>query len=595
MDHLEAFQQELHFLRSSVEEFAHAYPEIARELKLSAGRSGDPNVEQLIQSFAYLTGKLRADMELQRGETVNQMLHALYPNLIRSQPCMSVLQAHVETDGANFVNGYTLKKGSMLSAKAQLQGNRREHDCFMQCCYDTPLLPLRIANINIAPVNNFSQFENRSDVQGVLSVAIESYAMDQLYEYPLERLRFYIKDSSQRPFLYRALVDKLSGIALRVGNDIFELDSCQLHWLGFAEQENVLPDDSQGLRAYRLLQEYFSFPDKYYFFEVRGIKKDLVSQSFEILFLLDEPNVTIKVANDAFALNSFPVINLYRKTFKPVQLEQTVHEYRVVADERQPELSEVHSISQVKSIGFNGQSAEVEPWLGGHQDKGARLYYVSRLHPLTHPHMAGCDTMLSLFDREFKTSNQIDQTLMIQGWCSNRRLPEWFRVGSFLLPVGKSAMKFATVIEQPTNFRGADLDSAKNIKLVSQLTLNQLSLGEGDDRLATLKQILRLYANPVLKDHLKQIDGLVEWQAQSKVKRLGRDSWRGHCRGTLVTIKVDDGYFVDSNPLLLGQVLSHFLGLYTTLNHFMQLHMTFCEKKREGKTWPPRIGEQIVV
>ena len=594
MDHLEAFQQELQFLRNSVEEFTYAYPEISRELQLSAGRSGDPHVEQLLQSFAYLTGKLRADMELQRGETVNQMLHALYPNLIRSLPCMSVLQAHVETDGANFINGYTLKKGALMSAKACVQGNKKEHDCFMQCCYDTPLLPLRIEKTTLSPVNNFSHFEKRPDVRAVLAVKIESYAMDQLYEYPMDTLRFYIKDSSHRPFIYRALADKLSGIAVKVGNDIYDLKNDELTWLGFDDAHNVLPDEQSGQAAYRLLQEYFSFPDKFHFFEVHGIPKDKITQSFELLFLLDENNVKIKVPNDAFFLNSFPVINLYQKTFKPVQLEQTVHEYRLVADESQPELSEVHTISQVKSIGFDGRSKEVEPWLGGHKEQLTRLYYVSRLHPLVKPGKAGCDTMISLFDSEFKTSDQIDQTLMIKGWCSNRQLPEWFRVGSFLMPVGKSAMKFASVIEPPTNFKGADLDASKNVKLVSQLTLNQLSLGEGPDRLATLKQILRLYANPELKTHLKQIDGLVSMEARSKVKRLGEASWRGHCRGTLVTLKVDEDCFDAANPLLFGRVLSHFFALYTTLNHFVQLSLTSRQKKGEWKTWPPRIGEQIV-
>ncbi len=62
----EYFQHEMRFLRQSVESFSQTYPEVAQELKLSAGRSSDPHVEQLLQSFAFMTGQLRADLPEKR-------------------------------------------------------------------------------------------------------------------------------------------------------------------------------------------------------------------------------------------------------------------------------------------------------------------------------------------------------------------------------------------------------------------------------------------------------------------------------------------------------------------------------------------------
>ncbi|WP_432453212.1 MULTISPECIES: type VI secretion system baseplate subunit TssF [unclassified Agarivorans] len=599
MNHYDSFQQELQFLRHSVEQFGQAYPAAAAELKLSSGRSADPHVEQLLQSFAYLTGKLRSDMAEQRGEIPNQMLQTLYPSLVHSQPCMTVLQANVETDGANFVNGYMLKKGRQFVTKARASHSDKSYDCMMQCCYDTPLWPFDITGVKILPKNYYSQIDQRRDTQAVLSVTVASRGMDNVYEYPLDKLRFYLNNTSQRAELFQLFNDKLRAVALKVGDNIRILpDSSKQHvlsWLGFEASHNVLPDGDGSQRAYRLLQEYFAFPDKFYFFDVNGLELDGCVDEFELLFLLDEAKSSIHLARNSLSLNCFPVINLYPKTFKPVQLKQTEHEYRLTADEQQYLLAEIHQITEVRSIGFDGKAKLVDPWLGVKRENSAEQYYITRLTSLLKAEQSGCDTMLALYDGQFNTCDPIDQTLVIKGWCSNRRLPEFLRMGNKLKPVGSAPMMTANVMEQPTRFKGARLQPGNNVKLLSQLSLNHFALGEGRNRLALLKQILTLYADSFASSQMRQIEGLMDWHGESVVKRIGRQAWRGHCRGTRITMTVDEHYFGDANPLLLGQVLSHFLGLYTTLNHFVQLQLVSHQREGVWKQWPPRIGEQVLL
>lgn len=595
MNHFDSFQQELHFLRNSVEDFGHAYPSIASELKLSAGQSSDPHVEQLLQSFAYLTGKLRADMELRRGDIPNQLLHGLYPSLIRSKPCMTVLQANVDTDGTNFVNGYTLAKGRQFSTKAKVTNNSKSYDCVMQCCYNTPLWPFEIEQIKILPKNYYSFIEQQKNIQTVLSVKVKSNGMDPIYEYPLDKLRFYLNNSSQRTVLYHLLNDKLSNIAIKVGGNIQILQSAKLDWLGFRSDENVLPDEDGCQRQYRLLQEYFAFADKFYFFDICGLEVGECTDSFELLFLLDEPIPAIQVNNNCMSLNCFPVINLFPKTFKPVQLKQTQYEYRLMADEQEYLMAEIHAITDVHTIAYDGTTKVVEPWLGLHQERHCSQYFINRLEPLLSPGETGCDTVLSLYDTLFNPTEPIDQTLTVKGWCNNRRLPEWLRSGNKLQPQGTAPMMNAIVVEQPTRFKGANLDPGNNIRLLSQLTLNHFALGEGEERLALLKQILTLYADPKASSHLRQINGISQWKAEPKVKRMGTDAWRGHYRGTLLTLTVEQRYFGDANPLLFAQVLSHFFALYTTLNHFVQLQVVNTEREGVWKKWPARIGEQVIL
>ncbi len=595
MDNFEYFQDELKYLRSSVDDFGRAYPAVASELKLSAGRSADPHVEQLLQSFAFLTGKLRMDMEQQRDQLSNQMLHGLYPNLMRSSPCMTVLQANVETDGANFVTGSVLEKGRQLFAMASRTGSEAKTECRFQCCYDTELWPFEIDSVKVLPKNYYPFLDRRKDTQAVIAISIDNKGMDPAYQYPIDKLRFYLNDSINRTELYQLLNDKLVGIAIKINDKVVMLKDSELAWLGFAENENVLPDEGSSQRAYRLLQEYFSYVNKFYFCDLTELDLSGAHDHFEILLLLDEPSRAIDVNLQSFSINCFPAINLYTKTFRPIQLDQSKHEYRVIADQSQYLEAEVHSISEVRSISYDGESHQVRPWIGGTAGSGNEQYYITRLVPMLKSAQIGCDTLLSFYQPDFKLSQPIDQTIAAKGWCNNRRLPEYLRIGDKLQLIGAGAMLNASVVEQPSRFKGASLDGENSVKLLSQLTLNLYALGEGEDRLSVLKQLLYLYCDVDTPSHVKQLDGLIGMESKAIVKRMGKDAWRGHCRGSQLTLCIDETCFNGANPLLLGEVLSHFFGLYTSLNHFVQLQLISHQQEGVWKQWRPRIGEQVIL
>jgi type VI secretion system protein ImpG len=601
----ELFQQEMRYLRQSVDTFGQTYPEIASELKLSAGRSADPHVEQLLQSFAFMTGKLQGDLQQQKNQIPNQLLHSLYPNLMRSMPCMTVLQANIESDGVNFVSGYSLEKGRQFLGKASKNKTEGEIECQFVNCYDTPMWPLKVDKIKVSPKNYFSFLDKRTDVQSVISVGITNNGTEAIHQYPIDNLRLYLGDVSQRTQLYHLLSDRLVGCAVKINDEIIPLDDFNdpndiaIKWQGFAENQNVLPDDEGSQRAYRLLQEYFAFPEKFYFLDVTGLKnKNALNgaiKNFELLFMLDEPSNSIKLNNNSFALNCFPAINLFAKAFKPVQLKQNVHEYRLLADERYYLQAEIHSISDVRRISAKGEINSISAWLGCDTKPKAKQFYVSRLTELLVPGERGCDTYLSLYDADFSSSQPIDKTLVVKGWCNNRRLPEALRVGQKLQLVGAGPMLNAAIVAMPTKFKGASLEGENNLKLLSQLSLNLHALGEGENRLEILRQMLRLYCDPMAVSHMRQLDGLTNMQAKSIVKRIGGQMWRGHCRGSRISLSINEDYFDGANPLMLGEVLSYFFGLFTSINHFVQLQLI--SDKREGvwKQWQPRIGEQVIL
>ena len=46
---------------------------------------------------------------------------------------------------------------------------------------------------------------------------------------------------------------------------------------GFTEAESMLPYPRRSFPGYRLLQEYFTFPDKFFFFDVTGLEEALAA------------------------------------------------------------------------------------------------------------------------------------------------------------------------------------------------------------------------------------------------------------------------------------------------------------------------------
>jgi type VI secretion system protein ImpG len=148
---------------------------------------------------------------------------------------------------------------------------------------------------------------------------------------------------------------------------------------------------------------------------------------------------------------------------------------------------------------------------------------------------------------------------------------------------------------KPTFPLSPPLRGATLWRLISHLSLNHLSLSEGKDSLAALREILRLYCfsdNPSL---MQQIAGLREMSCRKVTRHTGTDAWRGFCRGTEITLLFDEDMFVGSSAFLLGVVLNSFFALYASVNSFTQLVIK--SKRREGiwKQWPPMAGEKIVL
>ena len=83
------YQSELSALRQLGRRFAERNPALAPFL---ADSGQDPDVERLLEGFAFLTGRLRQKLADELPELTHSLMHLLWPNYMRPLPAFSILQ-----------------------------------------------------------------------------------------------------------------------------------------------------------------------------------------------------------------------------------------------------------------------------------------------------------------------------------------------------------------------------------------------------------------------------------------------------------------------------------------------------------------------
>jgi type VI secretion system protein ImpG len=141
--------------------------------------------------------------------------------------------------------------------------------------------------------------------------------------------------------------------------------------VGFAKDEGMLPYARQSLLAHRLVQEYFTFPEKFSFIDLEGfdqVRAAGFGTEAEVVLLISpferaERRQTLEsgVTAEAFKLGCTPIINLFPQTSEPVALTQTRYETLIVPDARRRTTTEIFSVDDVTAATRGQASRAGEP------------------------------------------------------------------------------------------------------------------------------------------------------------------------------------------------------------------------------------------
>ncbi len=609
-DLLPYYERELTFLRQMGAEFAEKYPKIAARLLLEPDRCEDPHVERLVEAFAFLAARIHLKLDDEFPLISESLLDVIYPHYTRPVPSMTVVEFHLDPEQGKQTTAMTVPRDSVLYSKP-VDGV----PCRFRTGYPATLWPLTVTEAQWRTPDRLEPPLRAPEAAAACRVELTCSQDVTFSKLDLRSLRFYLNgESALVHALYELLFNNCVRIVIRdlapnSRKPAVTLPPEALHAVGFSEEDALLPYPKRSFSGYRLLQEYFAFAEKFFFFDLEGLDQLAAGfgQKIEIIFLVSpferserQQRLEVGVSSKTFRLNCAPVVNLFPLTAEPILLDQTRYEYPVVPDARRRNALEVFSVDEV--VSSNPQTQEVrsyEPFFSHRHAalrEAQRVYWHAMRRPSGRINDDGTEVSIALSGLSGQPAHPDTESLTIRCTCSNRDLPAKLPFGrergDFELE-GASAIQRIVALHKPTATLRPPGGKGLLWRLVSQLSLNYLSLVEEGKE--ALQEILRLY-NFSDSTHLdKQIAGITRVSAQKHFARVVSGNGISFVRGTRVEMEMDEEQSVGGGVYLFAALLEYFLGLYVSMNSFSQLVVRTPQRKEALKQWPPRAGHTILL
>jgi len=603
------YEKELAFIRQMGAEFSKEHPKIAGRLGISSDTIEDPHVSRLIEGFAYLNSRIQHKLDDDFPELSDALLSVIFPHYQRPIPSTSIVQFIADKDQLD--SQYTIPRNTLLDTE-QFQG---EH-CRFSTAYPVNLLPVSVSHASLMGRPFATPGADRvNGAGGVLKLTLESFNEEITFsELQPDRLRFYLKGQSQHIHpLYQLLLNKCLSVVISTsatdGKPVFA-SSDIIKPVGFDVDEGILPYPPASFVGYRLLTEYFAFPDKFMFIDFSGLAgliPENTGTTLELYVYLQSSNIELEhnINAETFALGCTPIVNLFEQRADPIKLDHSCSEYQVIPDARRPVGYEVYSIDAAVASNPAGENIPYLPFYGlSHQHQSSEnhaFWYASRRTAKLgyQERDEGTDVFLSLVDLQFNPNIPEDRTLSLSMTCSNRDLPAKlpFNMEQPKLQCIDSAPPCSRIrcLTQPSATVRPPLGNHARWRLLSHLNLNHLSLTGGGNPTEALKEILRLYDF----NETAVTRGLIESIESVNVRNISAPlPIDGHvtiCRGIEISITLNETQLTGSSSFLYASVLEHFFALYCSVNSFSRVLVKLKNKEGYLKECPPRAGEKILL
>lgn len=609
------YERELGFLRGMAGEFAERYPKIARRLQIDRDQCEDPHVERLIESFAFLTARIHRKLDDEYPEITEAFIQVLYPHYMRPIPSATILQLSTDPDKPEIAGRYTIPRHHKVFSP-EIQGVK----CRFRTCFDMDLWPLTLTEARLELTQNSEWLRKLAPGAAVLTLELATQGNVNFAGMKLDSLRFFLDGNPPlMSLLYELLFTKLTGIRVSNANEdpshTVTLPKGALHSVGFEGEESLLDYDARSFSGYRLLSEYFACPDKFMFFEIKGLDDPKLlhgGNKLRLQFFLSHfgdsehhTRLLQTLSTQNFKLGCVPVVNLFQQAGEPIRVTHQQSTYPVMADGRKPLAYEVYSIDSVVRIERSGSkeaSQEVPPFYsirhfsseGGHP-----FYWYATRETSVKKHDKGTDVELALVDLDFRAVRSDTEVLSLELTCTNRDLPESIPFGGstsahegFSVP-NHSVVKRAIPLRKPTPSLRPPTKRGLQWRLISHLSLNQLSLvSQGKD---ALQEVLGLYNYTDSSAVSRQIQGIVSITAKTTTARLPGREFATFARGIEIHMTFDETYYVGSNLFLFASILERFFAHFCAPNSFVKVRMFTQQKEGEVAQWPCRAGDTTLI
>ena len=616
---LQYYNKELQHVREMGAEFARAYPKIAARLALDGIDCADPYVERLLEGFGFLAARIQLKLDAEFPRFTQHLLEVVYPHYLAPTPSMTVVRFEPDRGEGALAGGVTIPRDTPMRSTL---GRSEQTACEFRTAHDVTLWPIEVAEAEYFTHARGLSSDEIGNLEYRSGIRLRLRTMDgqPFKDLALDRLQLFLRGADELPMnLYEQLLGRTVGMVVRPGDSqpawsLRRRKEC-VQPLGFREDEGLLPYDGRSFHGYRLLHEYFSFPQRFLFVEIGGLEEAVQrceGTELDIIVLASARYAALEGAidQDNFQLFCAPAVNLFPRRADRIHLKRGVHDFQVVPDRTRPLDFEVYRVEGITGYGAGNEAAQEFLPFYRMDARRSRLsqrafFTVNRMPRVvsdqehrrgTRSNYSGSEVFVSLVDAdEAPYSSELKQ-LSVETLCTNRDLPMLMSVGQgradFSLLTGAPVQSIRCVAG-PTKPRGPWVEGSQTWRLISHLSLNYLSLIENDqaEGAEALRELLALYAPLDEASVQKQVEGVEAVRSTPVIRRLPVEGPIAFGRGLEVEVTLDDRSFEGTGTFLLGAVLDRFFAKYVSINSFTETVLRSSERG-EVMRWPTRGGRR---
>ena len=580
------YRDELAFLRLQGKDFAERHPQLSRFL---ASESSDPDVERLLEGFAFLSARLREKIEDDFPELTCSLLALLWPNYLRPVPSMTMMRFDPVD---NRLNEREVVPKDTLLVSEDVDGI----PCDFYTTSDTDIYPLKIKKIE----------EKHSRDKSIVSLTMKTLSEQSISKIGCESLDLYLSgDEYTALTIYLWVFRYLDKVVVKGEKREKRLSGEDIEPLGFSPQEAILPYPRNVFDGYRIIQEFLAFQRRFYQFRLKNLQHCWPEEADEAIiefhFNRSMPD-DIKIREHDFSLFCAPAVNLFKHSSEPVLFTGKRLSYPLLPSNNTEDRYEIFSVEEVVGAlkgenGIGGSQRVYSPFESfqheiERQHGREELYY--RLSITTSVKDDSLQHFLSFIRGDESLYVGKEEVVSVDLYCTNGSLPDALGIGD----VHKStedtpAYITFTNITKPTPTCRPVIDGSLHWALISNLALNYLSMLEPEP----LKNIIRSYDFPAFHDiqaerrSQKRLAGIKDINTKP-VDRLIKGF---PVRGLESTMELDqEAFLCDGEMYLFGTVLSKFFSLYSSINsfHLLKVHNL---GNNERYSWNLESGKQPVI
>ncbi|MBN2834405.1 MAG: type VI secretion system baseplate subunit TssF [Candidatus Delongbacteria bacterium] len=578
------YLRELNTLRTEGVEFAKMNPGLSSFL---SQEGQDPDVERLLEGFAFLTGKLRQKFDEELPEVSNSLVQLLWPNYVRPIPSYAIIKFNAPK---NSTETAVVLRDTQVLAEKSLDGVI----CKFKTCYETKVMPLEIEDVEYLVSGQKSSIE----------LQLKMTSKGSLSDINFEPLRIFLGGSkfmSRELFLFlNRYIEKIELIIEDEENNTkaLELPKDSIKSVGFNAAETILPYPSNIFDAYIVLHEYFCYQEKYLFVDlfnlqnIKNISDSFVSNANKFTIKISFSkyfNATQSPGRDDFFLYCTPVVNLFESDSIPIRKSSHEDEYMLMPSELSKSQCEVFSILNVRGwVQSKNRYQDYFPFESFVNVDENYEYYSSKVK--LNDTQNRTETYLR-FSASQKTAQNIEHNnavVSVRMLCTHRDLPSKLHLGAICSVDANSncSVEFKNLtipsISYPPPIGGDFL-----WKIISNMSLNYLSIKD----IKTLKVILKTYDFLGENDlrQKKKTTSILEGLTSITTKRTEMIYEGMAIRGLETEITLDPSKFIGvGEAYLFSSVLNEFLSLYSSINSFHRFIVNI--ENYEIFSWTPKIG-----